>query len=54
MGHNVQIGYFAQNQADYLDDKKTVLQIMEDSANEKNRGKVRDILGSFLFKGKRS
>jgi len=51
MGHNVQIGYFAQNQADYLDDKKTVLQIMEDSANEKNRGKVRDILGSFLFRG---
>lgn len=51
MGHNVQIGYFAQNQADYLDDEKTVLQIMEDSATEKNRGKVRDILGSFLFRG---
>ena len=51
IGHNVQIGYFAQNQADYLDDEKTVLQIMEDSATEKNRGKVRDILGSFLFRG---
>tara|TARA_E500000331_G_scaffold204908_1_gene196614 strand:+ start:1197 stop:3095 length:1899 start_codon:yes stop_codon:yes gene_type:complete len=51
IGHNVQIGYFAQNQADYLDDKKTVLQIMEDSATEKNRSKVRDILGSFLFRG---
>ena len=51
IGHNVEIGYFAQNQADYLDDKKTVLQIMEDSATEKNRNKVRDILGSFLFRG---
>ena len=51
LGHNVQIGYFAQNQADYLDDKKTVLQTMEDSATEKNRNKVRDILGSFLFRG---
>ena len=51
IGHNVQIGYFAQNQADYLDDRKTVLQIMEDSATEKNRSKVRDILGSFLFRG---
>ena len=51
IGHNVQIGYFAQNQADYLDDKKTVLQTMEDSATEKNRSKVRDILGSFLFRG---
>jgi ATP-binding cassette, subfamily F, member 3 len=52
IGHNVQIGYFAQNQADYLDDKKTVLKTMEDSATEKNRSKVRDILGSFLFRGK--
>ena len=51
IGHNVEIGYFAQNQADYLDDKKTVLQTMEDSATEKNRNKVRDILGSFLFRG---
>jgi len=51
IGHNVQIGYFAQNQADYLDDNKTVLQTMEDSATEKNRSKVRDILGSFLFRG---
>lgn len=51
LGHNVQIGYFAQNQADYLDGTKTVLQTMEDAANEKNRTKVRDILGSFLFRG---
>ena len=50
-GHNVQIGYFAQNQAEYLDGQKTVLDTMIDSANEKNRSKVRDILGSFLFRG---
>ena len=51
LGHNVQIGYFAQNQAEYLDGTKTVLDTMIDSANEKNRSKVRDILGSFLFQG---
>jgi len=51
LGHNVQIGYFAQNQAEYLDGSKTVLQTMIDSANETNRSKVRDVLGSFLFKG---
>ncbi|NNK76582.1 MAG: ABC-F family ATP-binding cassette domain-containing protein [Maribacter sp.] len=51
LGHNVQIGYFAQNQAEYLDGRKTVLDTMIDAANEKNRSKVRDILGSFLFSG---
>ena len=51
LGHNVQVGYFAQNQADYLDGKKTVLDIMIDSANETNRSKARDILGAFLFRG---
>ena len=51
LGHNVQIGYFAQNQAEYLDGSKTVLDTMIDAANEKNRSKVRDILGSFLFQG---
>ncbi|MGW9684057.1 ABC-F family ATP-binding cassette domain-containing protein [Flagellimonas sp. 2504JD1-5] len=51
IGHNVQIGYFAQNQAEYLDGSKTVLDTMIDAANEKNRSKVRDILGSFLFRG---
>ncbi|WP_067035555.1 ABC-F family ATP-binding cassette domain-containing protein [Allomuricauda sp. CP2A] len=51
MGHNVQVGYFAQNQAEYLDGKKTILDTMTDAANEKNRSKVRDILGSFLFRG---
>jgi ATP-binding cassette, subfamily F, member 3 len=51
LGHNVQIGYFAQNQAEYLDGSKTVLNTMIDAANETNRSKVRDILGSFLFRG---
>ena len=51
LGHNVQIGYFAQNQAEYLDGRKTVLDTMIDAANETNRSKVRDILGSFLFRG---
>lgn len=51
LGHNVQIGYFAQNQAEYLDGTRTVLDTMIDAANEKTRSKVRDILGSFLFRG---
>lgn len=51
LGHNVQIGYFAQNQADYLDGEKTVLDTMIDAANMSNRSRVRDILGSFLFRG---
>jgi ATP-binding cassette subfamily F protein 3 len=51
LGHNVQIGYFAQNQAEYLNGSKTVLDTMIDAANETNRSKVRDILGSFLFRG---
>ena len=51
LGHNVKIGYFAQNQAEYLDGTKTVLDTMIDAANESNRSKVRDILGSFLFRG---
>jgi len=51
LGHNVQIGYFAQNQAEYLNPDKTVLETMIDAANQSNRAKVRDILGSFLFSG---
>jgi len=49
IGHNVEIGYFAQNQSEYLDGNKTVLQIMEDAANDSNRIYVRDLLGAFLF-----
>ncbi len=51
LGHNVQLGYFAQNQADYLDGEKTVLDTMIDAATESTRSKVRDMLGSFLFRG---
>ncbi len=51
LGHNVELGYFAQNQAEYLDGEKTVHDTMIDAANEKNRSKVRDMLGSFLFRG---
>lgn len=51
LGHNVKIAYFAQNQAEYLDGNKTVLDTMIDEANETNRSKVRDILGAFLFRG---
>ncbi len=51
LGHNVQIGYFAQNQSDYLDGSLTVLDTMINAANETNRSKVRDILGAFLFRG---
>ncbi len=51
LGHNVQIGYFAQNQADYLDGSKTVEDVMLDAADEKTRPRVRDILGAFLFRG---
>ncbi|RZJ35907.1 MAG: ABC transporter ATP-binding protein [Flavobacterium sp.] len=51
LGHNVQIGYFAQNQAEYLDGEITLLRTMEDAANDTNRSKVRDMLGAFLFRG---
>ena len=51
LGHNVQIGYFAQNQAEYLNGNKTVEETMIDAADEKSRPRVRDILGSFLFRG---
>jgi len=51
LGHNVQIGYFAQNQAEYLDGSKTVEDTMLDAADEKTRPRVRDILGAFLFRG---
>lgn len=51
LGHNVQLGYFAQNQAEYLDGDKTLLDTMLDAANDSNRVKVRDMLGSFLFSG---
>ncbi|WP_159946509.1 ABC-F family ATP-binding cassette domain-containing protein [Polaribacter septentrionalilitoris] len=51
LGHNVEVGYFAQNQSEYLPPEKTVLEIMEDAATDSNRMRVRDMLGSFLFGG---
>lgn len=51
LGHNVEVGYFAQNQSEYLPPEKTVLEILEEAANETNRTRVRDMLGAFLFSG---
>ncbi len=51
LGHNVQIGYFAQNQSEYLDGDLTILETMENEATDGNRIRVRDMLGSFLFRG---
>ena len=50
-GHNVQIGYFAQNQGDYLDPEKTVFETIDDIAVGDVRKRIRTILGSFLFSG---
>lgn len=51
LGHNVKLGYFAQNQDELLDESKTVLQTIDDVAVGDIRTKVRDILGAFLFRG---
>ena len=51
LGHNVMIGYFAQNQSETLAPSKTVFTTIQDSASNENRVKVRDLLGAFLFKG---
>jgi len=51
LGHNTKIAYYAQNQADALDSKATLLESMEDGCPEELRTKLRSILGSFLFSG---
>ena len=51
LGHNVMLGYFAQNQADQLNGAESVLASAIASSNETNRSKVRDYLGAFLFRG---
>jgi len=51
LGHNVNIGYFAQNQEEVLTPNKTVQEEAEDAATEETRPRVRDLLGSFLFQG---
>jgi len=51
LGHNVKIGYFAQNQAEFLDPTKTVLQTLDEVAVGEVRKQLRSILGGFLFSG---
>jgi len=51
IGHNVRIGYFAQNQDELLDENRTVLQTIDDAAKGDVRMKIRDMLGAFLFRG---
>ena len=53
-GHNVQIGYFAQNQASLLDENLTVFQTIDDIAKGDIRNKIRDLLGAFMFGGEAS
>ena len=54
LGHNVQIGYFAQNQASLLDENLTVFQTIDDVAKGDIRNKIRDLLGAFMFGGEES
>ena len=54
LGHNVQIGYFAQNQASLLDEDLTVFQTIDDVAKGEIRNKIRDLLGAFMFGGEAS
>ena len=54
IGHNVQIGYFAQNQAQLLDENVTVFDTIDRVAKGDIRLKIRDILGAFMFGGEAS
>lgn len=54
LGHNIQIGYFAQNQASMLDENLTVFQTIDDVAKGDIRNKIRDLLGAFMFGGEES
>jgi len=54
LGHNILIGYFAQNEASLLDEEKTVFQTIDDVAVGDIRTKIRDILGAFMFGGDNS
>jgi ATP-binding cassette subfamily F protein 3 len=51
IGHNVRIGYFAQNQDELLNENKTVFETVDDAAKGEIRTKIRDMLGAFLFRG---
>lgn len=54
LGHNVMIGYFAQNQASLLDGELTVFQTIDDVAKGEIRNKIKDLLGAFMFGGENS
>ena len=54
LGHNVMIGYFAQNQASLLDENLTVFQTIDDVAQGDIRNKIKDLLGAFMFGGENS
>ncbi len=54
LGHNVKIGYFAQNQASLLDENLTVFQTIDDIAEGEIRTKIKDLLGAFMFGGEES
>ncbi|MBP3716951.1 MAG: ABC-F family ATP-binding cassette domain-containing protein [Paludibacteraceae bacterium] len=54
IGHNVMIGYFAQNQASLLDGELTVFQTIDDVAKGEIRNKIKDLLGAFMFGGENS
>ena len=54
LGHNVKIGYFAQNQASLLDENLTVYQTIDDIAVGDIRTKIKDLLGAFMFGGEES
>ncbi|TXI86626.1 MAG: ABC-F family ATP-binding cassette domain-containing protein [Crocinitomicaceae bacterium] len=54
LGHNVQIGYFAQNQASLLDESLTVFETIDHAAEGEVRNKIKDILGAFMFGGDNS
>ncbi|MCB9018397.1 MAG: ABC-F family ATP-binding cassette domain-containing protein [Prevotellaceae bacterium] len=54
LGHNVMIGYFAQNQASLLDGELTVFQTIDDVAKGDIRNKIKDLLGAFMFGGDNS
>ena len=54
IGHNVQIGYFAQNQASLLDENLTVFQTIDEVAQGDIRTKIKDLLGAFMFGGENS
>lgn len=54
LGHNVKVGYFAQNQASLLDENRTIYETIDEVAKGEIRNKIRDLLGAFMFGGEES